>query len=61
MNELYERIKRERYEEGALLGELLDRYSVGDIVDALGIPHVARSLGTGVEFEERESKEGYHE
>lgn len=51
MSELHEQIRRERV-EGALLGELLNRYSASDVVDALGIPHVAGSLGvsTGCHF-----------
>lgn len=43
-DELLERIRQERV-RGELLGPLTDKYGATDVVAALGIPHVAASLG----------------
>ena len=44
--ELLAKIRAER-ERGELLGPLCDKYGAEAVVKALGVPHVACSLGVG--------------
>lgn len=45
--EIAEQVRRDRYEHGLTLGELMDKYPAGSIVDAFGVLGLSQIMGIG--------------